>query len=113
MTTLVDRTVAALHGNHDTLAALVPTLSEEQLTGRSGATECTAAQALSHRGSGAEIARTPIASAVGQQVEEEENQSIWHGGMARPRPSRRPGSSKATRRTSTLWRHSAPSSATA
>jgi uncharacterized protein (TIGR03083 family) len=77
MTTLVDRTVVALQGNHDTLAALVPTLSEEQLTGRSGATEWTVAQALSHLGSGAEITRKPIATAAGQQVEEEENESIW------------------------------------
>ena len=77
MTTLVDLTVAALQANHDTLAALVSTLSEEQLTGRSGATEWTVAQALSHLGSGAEIARKPIATAAGQQVEGEENQSIW------------------------------------
>jgi len=77
MTTLVDRTVAALRVNHDTLAALVPTLSEEQLTSRSGATEWTVAQALSHLGSGAEIARKPIATAAGQQVEGEDNHSIW------------------------------------
>jgi uncharacterized protein (TIGR03083 family) len=77
MTTLVDRTVAALQANHVTLAALVSTLSEEQLTGRSGATEWTVAQVLSHLGSGAEIARKPIATAAGQQVEAEENQSIW------------------------------------
>jgi uncharacterized protein (TIGR03083 family) len=77
MTTLVDRTVAALRANHDTLAALVPTLSEEQLKGPSGATEWTLAQALSHLGSGAEISRKPIATAAGHQVEAEENQSIW------------------------------------
>src|SRR3954451_2625338 len=74
VTTLVDRTVAALRASHDTLAALVSTLSEEQLTGRSGATEWTVAQALSHLGSGAEIARKPVATAAGQQVEGE---SIW------------------------------------
>src|SRR3954465_15955563 len=77
VTTLVDRTVAALRASHDTLAALVSTLSEEQLTGRSGATEWTVAQVLSHLGSGAEIARKPIETACGQQVEGEENQSIW------------------------------------
>jgi uncharacterized protein (TIGR03083 family) len=77
MTTLVDRAVAALRANHDTLAALVSTLSEEQLRGRSGATEWTVAQALSHLGSGAEISRTPIAIAAGEQVDAEDNQSIW------------------------------------
>jgi uncharacterized protein (TIGR03083 family) len=77
MTTLVDRTIAALRANHDTLAALVPTLSEEQLTGRSGAQEWTVAQVLSHLGSGAEISRKPIAIAAGEQVEAEDNQSIW------------------------------------
>src|SRR4051812_31338911 len=77
MTTLVDRTIAALRANHDALAALVPTLSEEQLMSASGATEWTVAQALSHLGSGAEITRKPIATAEGHQVEVEENQSIW------------------------------------
>jgi uncharacterized protein (TIGR03083 family) len=77
MTTLVDRAVAALRANHDTLAALVPTLSEEQLKRPSGATEWTVAQTLSHLGSGAEISRKPIATAAGEQVEAEDNQSIW------------------------------------
>jgi uncharacterized protein (TIGR03083 family) len=77
MTTLVDRAVAALRANHDTLAELVPALSEEQLKGRSGAAEWTVAQVLSHLGSGAEIFRKPIATAAGEQVEAEDNQSIW------------------------------------
>lgn len=77
MTTLVDRAVAALRANHDTLAALVPTLTEQQLRDRSGAAEWTVAQALSHLGSGAEISRKPIAIAAGEQVETEDNQSIW------------------------------------
>lgn len=77
MNTLVDRTIAALRANHDALAELVPTLSEEQLMRASGATEWTVAQALSHLGSGAEITRKPIATAAGQEVEVEENQSIW------------------------------------
>jgi uncharacterized protein (TIGR03083 family) len=77
MTTPVDRAVAALRANHETLAALVPTLSEEQLRSRSGAAEWTVAQALSHLGSGAEISRKPIAIAAGEHVEAEENQSIW------------------------------------
>ncbi|TCC01552.1 maleylpyruvate isomerase family mycothiol-dependent enzyme [Kribbella soli] len=77
MTTLVDRILAALRANHDTLAALVPTLSDEQLKGRSGAAEWTVAQALSHLGSGAEISRKPIAVAAGEHVDAEDNQSIW------------------------------------
>ncbi|MFD3404865.1 maleylpyruvate isomerase family mycothiol-dependent enzyme [Kribbella sp. NPDC058693] len=77
MITLVDRTVAALRANHDTLAALVPTLTQEQLNGRSGAEEWTVAQVLSHLGSGAEIFRKPIGIAAGEQVQPEENQSIW------------------------------------
>ena len=77
MTTHVDRLVATLRANHDTLAALVPTLSEQQLRGRSGAVEWTVAQALSHLGSGAEISRKPIAVAAGEHVEDEDNQSVW------------------------------------
>jgi uncharacterized protein (TIGR03083 family) len=77
MTTLVDRAVAALRANHDALAALVPSLSEDQLRGRSGAAEWTIAQALSHLGSGAEISRKPIAIAAGEHVDAEDNQSIW------------------------------------
>ncbi|TDW24461.1 maleylpyruvate isomerase family mycothiol-dependent enzyme [Kribbella kalugense] len=77
MTTLVDRVIAALRANHDTLAALVPTLTEEQLNSRSGAEEWTVAQVLSHLGSGAEISRKPIATAAGEHVEVEDNQTIW------------------------------------
>lgn len=77
MTTVTDRVIAALRANHDILAALVPTLSEEQLRSGSGATDWTVAQALSHLGSGAEIGRKPIAVAAGAHVEAEENQSVW------------------------------------
>ncbi|TDO56728.1 uncharacterized protein (TIGR03083 family) [Kribbella sp. VKM Ac-2571] len=77
MTTLVDRAIAALRANHDALAALVPTLSDQQLRARSGAAEWTVAQALSHLGSGAEISRKPIAIAAGEQVDAEDNQAIW------------------------------------
>jgi len=77
MTSLASRTIEALRAEHDTLAALVPTLTEDQLTGPSGASEWTVAQALSHLGSGAEITRQPIAIAAGEQVEAEDNQAIW------------------------------------
>jgi uncharacterized protein (TIGR03083 family) len=77
MTELVDRVIAALRLNHDTLVALVPTLGDPQLTGPSGASEWTIAQVLSHLGSGAEISRKPIARAAGLDVVDEDNQSIW------------------------------------
>ncbi|TCC26946.1 maleylpyruvate isomerase family mycothiol-dependent enzyme [Kribbella speibonae] len=77
MTTLADRVVAALRANHDTLAALVPNLSDTQLKGRSGAAEWTVADALSHLGSGAEISRKPIAIAASEHVDAEDNQAVW------------------------------------
>jgi uncharacterized protein (TIGR03083 family) len=77
MTELVDRTIAVLRTNHDTLVALVPNLSDDQLTGPSGASEWTIAQALSHLGSGAEITVKPIATAAGLPVEAEDNQTVW------------------------------------
>jgi|SRR6478735_4657130 len=77
MTSLASRTIAALRADHDTLAALVPTLSEDQLTGSSGASEWTVAQALSHLGSGAEISRKPVAAAAGIPFDDEDNQSVW------------------------------------
>ena len=77
MTDLLDRVIAAIRLNHDTLVALVPNLDEEHLTGPSGASDWTVAQVLSHLGSGAEIGRKPIARAAGEAVDEEDNQSIW------------------------------------
>ncbi|WP_028644375.1 maleylpyruvate isomerase family mycothiol-dependent enzyme [Nocardioides sp. URHA0020] len=77
MSELTVRAIAALRANHDELAAVVPTLSEAQLTGPSGAAEWTVAQVFSHLGSGAEISRTPIATAAGEQVDAEDNQTIW------------------------------------
>lgn len=55
MTSLADRTVAALRRLHDDLAALVPALADDQLAGPSGSSEWPVAQVLSHLGSGAEI----------------------------------------------------------
>ena len=77
MTELVDRTIAALRTNHDTLATLVPGLTDVALGGPSGASEWTVAQALSHLGSGAEITVKPIETAAGLPVEAEENQLVW------------------------------------
>ncbi|MEV4058188.1 maleylpyruvate isomerase family mycothiol-dependent enzyme [Amycolatopsis sp. NPDC049688] len=77
MTSLVDRTVAALRAEHDALAALVRTLTDDQLAAASGASEWTVAQVLSHLGSGAEIGRAPIAKAAGETVAEEDHRTIW------------------------------------
>lgn len=77
MSQLVDRTITALRAEHDTLADLVRTLTDDQLATTSGASEWTVAQALSHMGSGAEIGRAPIARAAGETVAAEDNQTIW------------------------------------
>ena len=79
MTTLADRTIAALRATHDDLAALVPGLTDEELTGPSGASEWTVAQVLSHLGSGAEIglATLQTALAAGPAAEPGFNESVW------------------------------------
>jgi uncharacterized protein (TIGR03083 family) len=73
----MDRTITALRAEHDMLAGLVRTLTDDQLATASGAAEWTVAQALSHLGSGAEIGRAPIARAAGEAVAVEDNQTIW------------------------------------
>ncbi|MFC7494978.1 MULTISPECIES: maleylpyruvate isomerase family mycothiol-dependent enzyme [unclassified Nocardioides] len=77
MTQLVDRVIAAIRLNHDTLVTLIPNLEEDLLASPSGASEWTIAQVLSHLGSGAEIGRKPIARAAGEDVADEGNDSIW------------------------------------
>lgn len=77
MTDLVDRTVAALRAEHDLLVTLLPNLADDQLTLPSGADGWTVAQVLSHLGSAAEILRKPIARAVGEAVDDEDNQDVW------------------------------------
>jgi len=79
MTTLAGRTIAALRGEHDTLAGTVPTLSTGQLTGPSGATEWTVADVLSHLGSGAEITLAGFRASVGETdpPAADFNQSVW------------------------------------
>ena len=77
MSQLVDRTIAALRSEHDMLAGLVRTLTDDQLAAIGGAAEWTVAQTLSHLGSGAEIGRAPIARAAGETVAAEDNQTIW------------------------------------
>ncbi|HEX6356447.1 maleylpyruvate isomerase family mycothiol-dependent enzyme [Actinophytocola sp.] len=77
MNQLVDRTITALRSEHDALAGLVRTFTDDQLATTSGAAEWTVAQVLSHLGSGAEIGRAPIARAAGEAVAAEDNQTIW------------------------------------
>jgi len=80
MTSLSDRTILALRSTHDELAAVVAGLSNEELTGQSGAPEWSLAQVLSHLGSGAEISHATLRSALattpgpGQDL----NQDVWN-----------------------------------
>lgn len=76
--TFADRTIAALRSEHDTLAAVVAPLTDEQLTGPSGASEWTIADVLSHLGSGAEITAAGIDGATGGEAPGDGfNQSVW------------------------------------
>ena len=79
MTTLADRTIAALRAIHDDLAALVHGLTDEQLAAPSGASEWTVAQVLSHLGSSAEIGLATLETALtaGPAAEPGFNQSVW------------------------------------
>jgi len=79
MNTLADRTITALRATRDGLAALVPGLTDEQLTGPSGAAEWTVAQVLSHMGSGAEIGLATLRTALvaGPAADPGFNQSVW------------------------------------
>jgi uncharacterized protein (TIGR03083 family) len=77
MTELVDRSIAALRARHDQLETLVSKLSPEELDARSGASEWTVAQVLSHLGSGAEIMLSTVSEAAGITVATKETQDVW------------------------------------
>jgi uncharacterized protein (TIGR03083 family) len=79
MTSLADRTIAGLRAEHDLATATVSGLTEEQLTGPSGASEWTVAAVLSHLGSGAVITLAGLQSALGlrQPPEAGFNESVW------------------------------------
>lgn len=79
MSTLADRSIAALRTTHDSLSSLVPGLTAEQLTGPSGASDWTIAQVLSHLGSGAQIALAGYRAALrGEPAPDQQfNQSVW------------------------------------
>ncbi|MCW2752421.1 MAG: hypothetical protein JWR83_3531 [Aeromicrobium sp.] len=79
MTSLADRTIADLRTLHDELEAIVPGLTNVQLTGPSGASEWTVAQVLSHLGSGAEIGLETYRVTLDGAAEpaDDFNQSVW------------------------------------
>ena len=79
MTTLAARTITALRSEHDTLAGILASLSPEQLTGPSGASEWTIADVLSHLGSGAEITLAGLRTGSGEAEAPgpDFNQSVW------------------------------------
>jgi uncharacterized protein (TIGR03083 family) len=79
MTTLIDRTIAALRTNHDDLATLVRGLDIDDLNRPSAASEWTVAQVLSHLGSGAEIGLASLRAALtGEDAPAQDfNQSVW------------------------------------
>ncbi|WP_433251231.1 maleylpyruvate isomerase N-terminal domain-containing protein [Streptosporangium sp. CA-135522] len=79
MTTLADRTIAALRTNHDRLTAFAAGLDGAGLARPSGASEWTVAQVLSHLGSGAEIGLATLRAALaGDDAPGQEfNESVW------------------------------------
>lgn len=79
MTSVADRTIAALRAEHGATAEIVRDLSDEQLTGPSGAAEWTPAAVLSHLGSGAVITAAGLQSALGRRHAPEAgfNESVW------------------------------------
>lgn len=79
MSTLADRTIAALRANHDALAQVVRASSSADLDRQSGAGNWTVAQVLSHLGSGAEIMLATLGAATTGVDERgaDFNQSVW------------------------------------
>ncbi len=79
MTSLAIQTIEALRQEHDALAGIVATLSEDQLSGPSGASEWSVAQVLSHLGSGGEITLALLRAELGEgdAPGEDFNRSVW------------------------------------
>ncbi|GAA4184526.1 maleylpyruvate isomerase family mycothiol-dependent enzyme [Streptosporangium oxazolinicum] len=79
MTTLADRTIAALRTTRDELAPFVRGLDAADLTRPSGCSEWTVAQVLSHLGSGAEIGLAALRAAQdGRDTPGQDfNHSVW------------------------------------
>jgi uncharacterized protein (TIGR03083 family) len=64
MSTLADRTISALRGNHDHLTGLVSGLDEEDLARQSGSSQWDVGHVLGHLGSGAEIALAGLQASI-------------------------------------------------
>lgn len=79
MSTLADRTITALRGNHDELAARVRGFDEQDLARQSGSAQWDVAQVLAHLGSGAEIALATLQTGLAAQPgpDQDFNQSVW------------------------------------
>jgi uncharacterized protein (TIGR03083 family) len=78
MTPLTDRTIEADHRTYDRLARLVGTLTDDDLTRSSGASEWTVAQVLSHLGSGAEITLDTLRAAQSEADRPgDANTTVW------------------------------------
>jgi uncharacterized protein (TIGR03083 family) len=78
MTTLADETIEADHRTYERLARLVSTLTDDQLTQPSGASEWTVARVLSHLGSGAQIhLGTLRAAQAGVERAPDANEVVW------------------------------------
>ena len=79
MTSPIDRIIAALQQEHYLLAGFAASLRDDQLAQRSGATEWTIADALSHLGSGAEITLAGLRNALdGRPAPDAEfNPPVW------------------------------------
>ncbi|WP_020391057.1 maleylpyruvate isomerase family mycothiol-dependent enzyme [Kribbella catacumbae] len=79
--------IAALRTGYDRLADLVKKFDDEDLARGSAATEWDVAQVLSHLGSGAEIMRSTVLTALEVQpaADGDYNQSVWDRWNAMPR----------------------------
>ena len=79
MSTLADRTIAALRTSYDILAAQVRTFSDADLDRQSGAVDWDVAQVLSHMGSAAEIGLAALANGrAGEPAPGQEfNEQVW------------------------------------
>jgi len=74
-----DTNIAALRTGHDSLAALVSKLTDDDLALMSGSDEWDVSQVLSHIGSGAEIGRAAVQAALGGEANpgRDFNLSVW------------------------------------
>jgi uncharacterized protein (TIGR03083 family) len=79
MSTLADKTIAALRSNHDELAARVRAFDEHDLARQSGSSQWDVAQVLSHLGSGAEIALATLQTGLAGRpgLDQDFNKSVW------------------------------------